>query len=229
MKRRILIILIMCLMCISSTSTVFASSINTSGIASAVTTTKVTAPRISNISVEKEGQVTIKWNKVNKAVKYRVFRKTSSTSWKKLGDTTNLSYIDRTAKSGIKYTYAVRCIDKSGKTYTSILSASINVTPVSTPKISKVSNTSSGIQVSWNKTNKAEMYRVYRKVSKGTWIKLTDTTSTSFIDKTAKRTVHPVRFLYARSHVNNDDIVKLDLGLRDHGFFDNDRRLIRQL
>ena len=49
------------------------------------------------------------------------------------------------------------------------------------PKISKTENVNGGVKISWNKVNKAEVYRVYYKGSKG-WTRLADTTSTSYTD-----------------------------------------------
>ena len=53
---------------------------------------------------------------------------------------------------------------------------------LATPKISKTENVNNGVKISWNKVNKAEVYRVYYKGSKG-WTRMVDTTSTSYIDK----------------------------------------------
>ncbi len=52
---------------------------------------------------------------------------------------------------------------------------------LATPKISKTENVNGGVKISWNKVNKAEVYRVYYKGSKG-WTRLADTTSTSYTD-----------------------------------------------
>ena len=52
---------------------------------------------------------------------------------------------------------------------------------LATPKISKTENVNDGVKISWNKVNKAEVYRVYYKGSKG-WTKLADTTSTTYTD-----------------------------------------------
>lgn len=58
---------------------------------------------------------------------------------------------------------------------------------LSTPKLTKISNTSKGVKVTWEKVSLAEKYRVYRK-KKGAkkWSELGDVTSTSFVDTTAK-------------------------------------------
>lgn len=59
--------------------------------------------------------VTISWDKVPGAEKYRVYCMQKDGSWKKLADTTSTSYKDKKAKSGKTYTYTVCCISKSGK------------------------------------------------------------------------------------------------------------------
>ena len=52
---------------------------------------------------------------------------------------------------------------------------------LATPKITKAESVDGGVKISWNKVNKAEVYRVYYKGSKG-WTRLADTTSTSYTD-----------------------------------------------
>ncbi len=78
----------------------------------------IAAPPAPTLKNTKSG-VSVSWTKSNGAEKYRVFRKTAGTSWKKLADTASLKYTDKTAKSGTKYTYTVRCISKDGKKFTS--------------------------------------------------------------------------------------------------------------
>lgn len=74
-------------------------------------------PKITKASKTSSG-LKIYWGKASGASKYRVFIKSGST-WKKLGDTTSTSFVHKGAKKGNKYTYTVRCISSSGKTYTS--------------------------------------------------------------------------------------------------------------
>lgn len=146
-------------------------------------------PEITSIS-SKAAKVTLKWNKVSGAQKYRVFRKTGSGSWQKIKDTTSLSFTDSSVKSGTKYTYTVRCInstasyymsayDKTGKTITASF-------PLDTPVLTSVKNTVNGVRVKWNKVSGAEKYRVFRKTVGGKWQALGDTTGVSFTDKKAK-------------------------------------------
>jgi fibronectin type 3 domain-containing protein len=63
--------------------------------------------------------VKLTWKKSAGAAKYRVLRKTGKGKWVKVGDTTKLTFVDKKAKKGVKYTYTVRCVTKNGKSFTS--------------------------------------------------------------------------------------------------------------
>ncbi len=79
--------------------------------------TYIAAPKISR-AVKSKNKVTLKWNRVAGAVKYRVFYKTSR-GWVKIADTASTSYTWKKAPAKGKYRYTVRCISANGKTYTS--------------------------------------------------------------------------------------------------------------
>ena len=79
---------------------------------------RLTTPTLTGVKGDNNG-VTVTWNKVSGAAKYRVFRKTGYGNWQRVGDTTALTYTDTTAKVGTQYVYTVRCITSDGKVYTS--------------------------------------------------------------------------------------------------------------
>ena len=54
------------------------------------------------------------------------------------------------------------------------------------PALGGATNTSSGVKVTWSAVKFAEKYRVFYKTSGGSWTKLGDTTSTSYVHKAAK-------------------------------------------
>ena len=83
----------------------------------------VATPQISSLTNTKNG-VQIKYNKPAGADKFRIYRKTGSGSWTKLGDTTATTYTDKTAKSGTTYSYTVRCISSDAKSFTSYYNTS---------------------------------------------------------------------------------------------------------
>ena len=142
------------------------------------------------------GGIQVTWKEAAGAATYKVYRKdATNTKWTALTTTaTGTSYVDKTAKAGVKYTYTVRGVASDGKT----LSPSYNKTGVSAtmPKpVSRPANVTltgakvvtGGIQVTWQKANGATKYRVYRKDATNTgWKALTSSaTGTSFLDKTA--------------------------------------------
>lgn len=59
-------------------------------------------------------------------------------------------------------------------------------TKPSAPKLSKVTNTVSGVKVTWGKVSGADKYYVYRKTASSDWSRIGSTTSIAYTDKTAK-------------------------------------------
>lgn len=79
--------------------------------------TFVAAPKITKATKKSNG-IKLYYDKVDGAEKYAVFVKTSS-SWKRIGTTTNTTFTDTSAKKGKTYTYTVRCIKSDLSEYTS--------------------------------------------------------------------------------------------------------------
>ncbi len=102
------------LRCLSANGKYYVSPYDTQGRAFQ----RAATPKLSKPSYVKGG-VKLSWGKATGAVKYRVFVKYGDKSWTKLKDTTSTSFTHKTGKTGRKYTYTVRCISSSGKTYTS--------------------------------------------------------------------------------------------------------------
>ena len=141
--------------------------------------TYIAAPKISKIAFSKAGHV-IKWKKSAGAVKYRVFLQ-SGKNLIKLGDTTKTSFTYKYAKVGVKYTYAVRCISKDAKSYTSALGATKSFKSLKAPTGIKLEKYGSSIQIDWNRRGGTQKYRIYYryKSSAGTsswsqWYELGD-------------------------------------------------------
>ena len=146
---------------------------------------QLAAPALSSAS-NVYGGVQVSWGKVAGAAQYRVFRKTGSGGWTAIADTKALNYTDKTAASGTKYTYTVRCLSSDGSFYTSGYdSAGKTVTYIAAPALS-VSNVNGGVKISWGKVNGAAKYRVFRKTGSGGWGKVADTTALTYTDKSGK-------------------------------------------
>lgn len=145
-----------------------------------------TTPQISGFE-NTSGGVKIKWDKNPCVYGYRVYQKTSN-GWKRIKDTTATSVTDSAVTANQTKTYTIRCIDKNGNTVSGYNSKgwSKKYAPVA-PKITKLTNTSKGVSVTWGKVAGVYGYRLYRKYAGGSWTKVKDTTSTSFTDSGAKK------------------------------------------
>ena len=145
------------------------------------------APTISKLDIT-TGGIKLSWNKIAGVYGYRLYYKTSSGGWKRFKDTTATSFTDSGVSPNRTETYTIRCIDKNGNTVSGFYSRgwSKKYTPVA-PTISKLTNTSKGVSVTWNKIAGVYGYRLYRKYDGGSWTKVKDTTSTSFTDSGAKK------------------------------------------
>ncbi len=168
--------------CLSGDGRTYVSGFDSAG----KTVTCLPAPKVSSISNTASG-VQLKWSKVSGAEKYRVFRKTAGKAWSDIGTTTAVSFTDKNVKSGTAYSYTVRCISSNGKIYTSGFDAAgKKITFLSAPVTSSVYVNNAGAVIKWNKVNGAAKYRVFYKTGNGSYVKLTDTTSTSYTWSGAK-------------------------------------------
>ncbi len=163
-------------------SSTYISSYNTAGLKK----TYFDAPALKKATNGKSG-VNVTWEAVDGASKYKVIRKTDSTSWKAIGYSTSTSYTDKTAVSGETYYYSVRCVDPANNaSISSIEEPGLKKTYVAAPVLSKIVNSYKGVQINWQASDGAEKYRVYRLNDEGKWVKLADTTAVSYIDRTAE-------------------------------------------
>ncbi|GEM_PF-4651133 len=131
--------------------------------------------KISKTSNTESG-VKISWGKVSGVAKYQVYRKYGSGSWKKLGQTTSTSFVDKTAKNGKTYSYRVRGVASDGSV--GGFGASKKQTYAARPTLSSVKNTSGKkMKVKW------------KKMSGGTGFQVQYSTSSTFAKNSKKATV----------------------------------------
>lgn len=132
------------------------------------------------------GGVKVTWNKVSGAAEYRVFRKTGDGDWKKVADVTGTKYTDKSVKSGTKYVYTVRAMDKKGNYISFYNSKGKQITYVAAPAAT-VSVGTDGVEIKWAASKGSAKYRVFRKTEGGSWTKLGDTDKTSYTDKSGTK------------------------------------------
>ncbi len=144
---------------------------------------QIPAPSLVSIHGVNSG-VYVKWNAVEGAEVYRVFRRTANSNWETLGTTKKTSFTDKQAVPGTSYSYTVRCMTADKKNYTSDYDATgLSITYHAAPEILSATSVSNGIQIKWNPVDDVERYAVYRKTGDDSWKRCGTTVKTAYTDK----------------------------------------------
>lgn len=140
------------------------------GYGNAVSGTSMKQPAISSVKSVKKGQIKVSWKSVAGAGYYQVYRGTSKNgTYKKIKETTSLSYTDKNRMEGKKYYYKVRAVKKvADKVYSySTYSSQKSARNLKTPVISSITSYSSNqLKVKWGNVSGASYYQLYRSTSK---------------------------------------------------------------
>ena len=156
------------------------------------------------------GKPVVKWETVDGAVKYQIYRATSKDGKYELVKTaiTARSYTDTTAKAGTNYYYKVKAIH-SKEAANSAYSAVVNrVCDLAKPVVSIKLTTDGDPRVTWDKIDGAEKYYVYRAESKdGEYTKIKTTkTVFGYTDTTAEagtKYYYKVKAIHSKEAANS--------------------------
>lgn len=166
-------------------------------------------PELVNAQMTRNG-ISVKWNTVENADGYTLYRKTEDTEWEEIADFKGKvkSFEDTTCKSGEIYSYTVKAYNgeiESGCDYDGVSAMFLSI-----PKLKTASNATKGIKITWEKVKGANSYIIGRKTSSTGWVKIAEVEDVdSYIDKSAK-----VGTTYTYTVVSVCDDVK--------GFYDED-------
>lgn len=131
-----------------------------------VTVKEITSLQTPSVSLTNSTDgVKISWKTVPYAQSYRVYRRTSSTDWQRLDTITDTSYTDTSAKAGTTYYYTVRA--KNGDVVSAYVTDK-SIRRLTRPSVS-LSNSTSGVTISWSKVTGASEYIIYRRTSSTGW------------------------------------------------------------
>ncbi len=135
------------------------------------------------------GGVLIKWNKVDSAVKYNVYRRQAgSNTWYIVGSTTGTSLLDKGVESGIYYAYSVRAYNSAGLYSDYVYANTQSRKYMAVPKLTGISNSNNGLYIKWDAiAGVTNGYRVYRRGAGSTyWTYLGTTKNLYYTDSAVK-------------------------------------------
>ena len=149
--------------------------------------TYIGRPTIAKLENTAKG-IKITWNAVPGAEKYQLVVKTANSGWQTIWNTVNNTYTWSGAKSGVTYTFGIRCVAADGKSYTSAFdSTGKTIKFVAQPTIAKLEQTANGIKITWNKIPGAEKYKLVVKEPGGSWKTIWNTVSNTYTWTGAKK------------------------------------------
>ena len=147
-------------------------SYNKTGVSATMPTVSAAPANVTLGSAKAvSGGIQVTWQAASGAAKYKVYRKDAvNTKWTVIATVTGTSYTDKSAKAGVTYSYTVRGVAADGKTLSpgfdrtgvSATMPTASTTPAKVVLVSAKAD-SAGILVTWQNTNGAHAYRVYRK------------------------------------------------------------------
>jgi len=159
--------------CISSNGVARASGFDTDGMSLYY----LAAPQFTLINTV-DG-IKVDWESVNGADSYTVLRKSGSKWVVEAEGVTDTEYTYKKASSSKSYTFSLRSEAADG-IKSAYNTTGKKLTYIAQPEIKSITNTTSGMKLTWGKVSGASKYRVYLVNEDGSLTKLKDTSSTSY-------------------------------------------------
>ena len=170
-------------------------------------------PVITDFSCTGTG-IKVYWSAYPKAARYGLFYRDAS-GWHGIATTTSLSMEYEGLQNETEYTFTVRALDKNYDFISDFNRDGWSCTYIAPPVINSLSAASDGVKISWNKSNAASRYRVYRKDSSHGWARIGDTKDTTFTDKSASS---GTRYTYTVRTLTDD-------GSRETSFYNDGKSI----
>ena len=164
--------------------------------------TKLTAPSIK--ASASWNSCTLRWNRINNARNYILYRKTNSGKYAKIKtlNANTTSYKDTKITIGNKYSYVIRASKKTSSGYIySPVSKAVTVKPNLLRPSIKLKTLKGKQTLSWKKISGATGYVIYQKKGNGSFkkVKTISSKNTSYTFKTAKNVTYSYRLVPYRT------------------------------
>ncbi len=143
-------------------------------------------PKITSIKSSVDNSVLLKWNKIEGATEYNIYRESPFEDYKLVGTTTKTSFYDNTEKdSNYFYTYYVEAANDYGE---GVSGNNMRMyLYMKAPELVSV-KWSDGNVVKWKRVAGATSYKIYRRTPSGDYKEIAEVTDVlSYKDKTAKK------------------------------------------
>ena len=172
--------------CLTSAGS-YAGGYEDPGLSETYTPVQLKPPTLLSATSDPEhpNHVTVSWDAVSGAEKYRVFYKSSPSGvWEKLADTASTSYTWTGAEGDRTYSFTVRCLSSDGKSCISSYDpkgVECVIGKLEKPEVT-FDEIASGLKISWQEVAGAYKYHVlYKKSGEINWKDLVETTDTSYL------------------------------------------------
>lgn len=152
------------------------------GLSRATRYYKCDTPKLTSISNQPTG-IKISWSAVSGAENYRVYRRQSATDkWERIAIVNSTSYIDTNVKNNSTWSYTVIAVNKVGLSGFDSKGKSIKF--VDTPKLTGITNITTGIKLTWQSVSESDGYNVYRRgLNSKTWSYVGTVKTNFYIDQ----------------------------------------------
>ena len=130
------------------------------------TYTYIPTPKLKSVTTTNTEAI-VKWENIDSAKSYYVYRKTETSGWKKIktiNGNSIVEYKDSSLESGTNYYYTVRAYNEPYVSYY-VTSGILATTVPNDVTLKNVTNSSGGVTVTWNIIDRADGYNVYRRLT----------------------------------------------------------------
>lgn len=154
------------------------------------------------------GKIVVKWETVEGAVKYYIYRATGDGSFSHIKTAVSArSFEDTTAKAGINYSYKVKAVHSESAANSAYCDTMNRVCDLPKPVVSIKLNSAGAPYMTWKEVSGAKGYEIFRSESKsGTYTSIGTTTSLRYADRTAEASTeyfYKVKALHKKSAANS--------------------------
>ena len=153
-------------------------------------------PTLKNVEPHIDG-LCFSWNPVEGALGYEIRRMAAGETWESIATVgaSQTSYIDSSLTSGKVYTYTVRAFNNYGLSLADAIGVSCKF--IQKPAITSLKNAVGGVDITWEATDGADYYFVYRRAEGETqWKQITKKSASSGTNYKDSSVVDGVTYYY---------------------------------